>query len=466
MHLTRQSSSKLTPLALALAAAMASAPAFAETEIEALKREVAEQRALIQQLMDMQTARSTQSRQAAQETKDAPQKLDVQTGGPNRGSGLQAGVPTGPAIPSLTIYGVADVNVSHADSGYGAKTNAGSGGMTASRLGFKGEQSLGHQVKAVYLMEAGLSTTTGAAGTGTPPQGINNTAPSNGALTSGGTQFFSRQIYAGLDLPVGTFSIGRQYAGSYLASVSAATSMGAGLYGSSATLLPVVTSMPTRLNNSLVYTTPKFANLNAQLTLTSGVGNNVRGVSGTPASSTTDQSGRGGDLAIFYAAGPAKAAVTAWHVRNASFNPSLGETGLATRKGFQLGGNVELGVARLYGTYVHARIGGGGYELGTKSLSNVTGWGLSAGIPLAGGTVLASYTRVNDKSLIPDKDAKLAGLAYTYKLQEPTTLYASWGKLLNGRNAAYSLADGGDLVGVSVPGYQVTGFMLGLNQVF
>jgi hypothetical protein len=70
---------------------------------------------------------------------------------------------------------------------------------------------------------------------------------------------------------------------------------------------------------------------------------------------------------VFYAAGPVKAAVTVWHVRNASFNPSLGETGLATRKGFQLGGNVDVGVARLYGTYVHARIAGGVYETGTKT---------------------------------------------------------------------------------------------------
>lgn len=465
MHLVRHYHLKLTPAALALMTIMASTPAFAETEIEALRREIAEQRVLIQQLMDLQGARGVQARQV-QEVNNPPKGQDIQTGGPNRGSGLQAGAPAGPAIPPLTIYGVADVNVSHADSGYGGKTNAGSGGLTASRLGLKGEQALGHQIKAVYLMEAGLSTSTGAVGTGTPPQGINNTAASNGALTGNGTQIFSRQIYAGLELPVGTITVGRQYAGSYLASVSAATSMGAGLFGSSATLLPVVASMPTRLNNSLVYVTPKFAKLSAQLTLTSGVGNNIRGVSGTPTSSTTDQSGRGGDLAVFYAAGPVKAAVTVWHVRNASFNPSLGETGLATRKGFQLGGNVDVGVARLYGTYVHARIAGGGYETGTKTLSNVSAWSLSAGLPLAGGTVLASYTRVNDNSLIPDKDAQLAGLAYTYKLQEATTLYASWGKLLNRRNSAYSLSDGGDLVGVSVPGYHVTGLMVGLNQVF
>jgi predicted porin len=466
MNHTKQSRIKLTPLALALLTLTASLPAFAETEIEALRREVAEQRVLIQKIMAAQATRGGHDGQSAQNMQDTQKGQDIQTGGPNRGSGLQAGVPAGPVIPALTIYGVADVDVSHADSGYGGKTNIGSGGLNASRLGLKGEQTLANGIKAVYLMEAGVATNTGTVGTGTPAQGINNTVASNGALTSGGTQFFSRQIFAGLKLPVGTITAGRQYAGSYLVSVSEATSMGAGLFGSSATFLPVVSSMPTRFNNSLVYMTPKFAGVSGQLTLTSGVGNNIRGVNGTPTSSTTDQSGRGGDLAVFYATGPVKAAVTAWHVRNASFNPSLGETGLATRKGFQLGGNYDFGAARLYGTYVQGKIEGGGYEWGTKSLSDVIGWSVSAGIPLAGGTVLVSYTRVNDKSLIPNKDAQLAGLAYTYKLQETSTLYASWGRMRNESNAAYSLSDGGDLVGVSVPGFHPTGFMLGLNQVF
>ena len=457
MNCPKQLPFKLTPLALALLASAASLPAAAETEIEALRREVAEQRVLIQKILASQDAQKAQDPQRAQ---------DIQTGGPNRGTGLQAGVPTGPAIPALTIYGVADIDISHADSGYGGKTNIGSGGLTASRLGLKGEKSIADDIKVVYLMEAGLSLSTGAVGTGAPPAGINNTAASTAAMTSTGTQFFSRQIYAGFKLPAGTITVGRQYAGSYLVSVSEATSMGAGLFGSSATLLPVVTGMPTRLNNSLVYMTPKFAGVSGQVTLTSGVGNNIRGINGTPTSSTTDQSGRGGDLALFYAAGPVKAAASAWHVRNASFNPSLGETGLATRKGFQLGGNYDFGVAKLYATYVQGKVEGGGYETGTKSLSDVTGWSVSGGIPLVGGTVLVSYSRVNDKSLIPNKDVKLAGLAYTYKLQDATTLYASWGKLLNESSSAYSLTDGGDLVGVSVPGFHPTGFMVGLNQIF
>lgn len=478
MHRTAKTMFQLTPIALALLALTAPVPAFAETEIEALRREVAEQKVLIQQIMAAQQAQAAQlaqAQQAAQAAAPAPapstivaaqQPQDVMTGGTNRGTGLQAAVPVGPALPALTIYGVADVNVSRADSGYGEKTNVGSGGMTASRLGIKGEKKLATDVTAVYLLEAGLSTNTGTVGTGTPALGINNTAASNGALTSAGTQFFSRQIYAGLKLPWGTITGGRQYAGSYLVSVSEAQALGAGLYGSSATFLPVVSGMPTRFNNSVVYLTPKYEGLSGQLTLTTGVGNNVSGVSGTPASSTTDQSGRGADLAVFYAGGPVKAAATAWHVRTASFNPSLGETGLATREGFQLGANYDFNVVRVFGTYVQGKIKGGNYENGTKSLSNVSGWSLSASAPLFGGSLVGAYTRVNDKSLIAFKDAQSMGLAYLYKLQETSTLYASWGAMINEKNAAYSLSDGGDLVGVAVPGTRANGFMVGLNQVF
>ncbi|MGK5079285.1 porin [Janthinobacterium sp. HLX7-2] len=448
----KQSHPKLTPLAIGVLALAVSMPAFAETEIETLRRELAEQKQLIQKILAAQETQKTQ---------------DVQTGGPNRGAGLQAGVPAGPVTPALTIYGVADIDVSRADSGFGNKMNIGSGGYTASRLGIKGEKDLGNDIKAVYLMEAGLSMNTGTVGTGVPTLGINNTVASNGALTSAGTQFFSRQIYAGLMTPAGTITAGRQYAGSYLASVSDSTAMGAGLYGSSATLLPVIASMPTRLNNSLVYISPKMRGVTAQLTLTTGSGNNVNTVVGTATSSTTDSAGRGGDLALFYANGPFKAAVTAWNVRNASFNPSLGETGLASRKGFQAGANYQFGIARIYATYVQGKIAGGGYERGSKILSKASGWSVSAGVPMGGGTALASYTRANDKSLIADRDVSLVGLAYTYKLFETTTLYGSWGKMINQRNASYSLSNGGDLVGtVSPVGFNPSGLMIGLNQVF
>jgi predicted porin len=446
------------PLSLLLLAAFgtgAAAPAFAETEIDALKRELAEQRQLIQQLMKNQ---------------EEQKKTEIQTGGPARGAGLQMGVPTGPS-GTLTIYGVADVSASTVNSGFGQKSTIGSGGMSSSRIGFKGEKELGDDIKAVYLMEAGLLFDTGSVGTGAITPGINNTAVSSGGQTSNGSQIFSRQIYAGLSTRFGTVTAGRQYAGSYTSSVMSAA-MGAGFFGSSAGLLPVIGGMPTRLNNSLVYASPKVAGFSGQLTLSSGSENNVNMVTPVAAGSTTvttDKAGRGGDLALYYSAGPLNATVTAWNVDNASYvAPATGpqETGLAKRRGWQVGGSYNLGFATLYGNYVAGRISGGNYENVTATLSKAEGWSVSAGIPVWRGKMLVSYSQLDDKS-IKNRDANLLGLGYAYKLQDSTTLYGTWGKVLNKTNGTYSLTDGGNLVGtVAKPGYDPSGYMVGVNHVF
>lgn len=434
------------------------ASALAESEIEALRREVAEQRSLIQNMM---------ATLEAQKNIQTPSNSPVNALATPTRTVTPTPAPSVAPAAALSVYGVADVDVTHTNSGYGYKTNVGSSGYSASRLGIKGEKNLGPDITAVYLMEAGIALNTGVVGTGTPSTGLNNNVASSGGLTSGGSQIFSRQIYAGLKLPFGTVTLGRQYSGSYLASVAESTALGAGLYGSSGTFLPVVASMPTRLNNSMVYVSPKISGFSAQLTVTSGAGNNVNTVVGTPTNATTDRAGKGADVAMFYSSGRLKTAITAWNLRTASFNASLGETGLATRKGFQLGAGYDFGFARINATYVVGKIVGAGYENGTKSLSEVAGWSVSGGIPVAGGTLLANFTRADDKSLLPDRDADLIGIAYTYKLFETTTLYGNWGRLVNKRNASYSLPNGGDLVGaVATPGFNPSGLMIGLNQTF
>ncbi|WP_139379548.1 hypothetical protein, partial [Zoogloea sp. LCSB751] len=88
---TTSTNLRRSSLACLIASLFVAAPAFAESEIEALKRELAEQRQLIQQLLKNQ---------------EEQKKTEIQTGGPARGAGLQMGVPTGPS-GTLTIYGVA-----------------------------------------------------------------------------------------------------------------------------------------------------------------------------------------------------------------------------------------------------------------------------------------------------------------------------------------------------------------------
>lgn len=449
-------------LSLAMVGALGvfvSAPAFSETEIEGLKRELAEQRRMIEKLLAAQQEQKKQEEQKNQEA--------IQTGGPSRRSGLQTGVPTGIPPAGFTIYGVADVNYTNMDSGAGAKSTFGSGAMSSPRLGFKGEKALSDDLKAVFLMEAGVLFDTGSVGTGPIVPGIRNTTASSGGQTKDGTQFFSRQIYAGLKSEkFGALTVGRQYTGSYLVSASTAAAMGAGFFGTSTGFLPLIGGMPTRLNNSLVYASPTLRGLSAYLTVSTGNENNVNGNFAVDAkTTTTSQAGSGADLAIRYAHGPFNAAVTAWSIKNGSFVTDK-ETGLARRRGWQLAANYNVGPATLYGTYVSGRISGGNYENVTAKLSKGEGWSVSMAIPFGKSRVLASYTRLDDKS-IQNKDGQLVGLAYTYAFLESTTLYGGWGKMLNNKQASYSLTDGGNLVGdVVTPGFKPSAYTLGINHIF
>jgi predicted porin len=65
------------------------------------------------------------------------------------------------AQSTVTIYGVADV-VIHKDKG--VSTTMTSGGVSSSRLGFKGTEDLGGGLKANFKFEQGINLTNGAAG--------------------------------------------------------------------------------------------------------------------------------------------------------------------------------------------------------------------------------------------------------------------------------------------------------------
>jgi predicted porin len=431
---------------ICLAVAM---PAFAETEIESLKREVAEQKRLIQSIL------------AAQESqKKINSKMEAQTS-----DAKNVAVSSGPGAQGVTLYGVADVNVSSMNSGQGRKVSLGSSGLSGSRLGVKGERDVGGGMKVVGLAEAGIAFDTGGVGNGATTLGLNNTTSSSGGLTGTGVQLFSRQIYAGLASNLGSLTIGRQYSGSYLAASTTGTAMGPGFYGSSVGWLPIIGGMPTRANNSVVYGTPKLNGFSGRVTYTVGSENNVSTNTAVGATTTNDKAGEGADLALMYANGPLDTALTTWNVNNTSF-VTAGETGLAKRKGWQFAAKYDFGFVKLYGTVVSGTISGGNYESVTKTLSKALGSSVSASIPFGKSTVFISYTNFDDKSLL-NKDGKLIGLSYTYDLYTNTKLYASWGKLANNSNSTYSLTDGGNLVGnVTTAGFSPTGLMGGLNYSF
>ena len=257
-----------------------------------------------------------------------------------------------------TIYGMVDANVTSMDSGFGNKFGLGHSGMGATRIGLNGERNLGTGLKAVYVMEAAVSLDNGVVGNGATTNGINNSTPTSGGLIGNGSQIFARQVFFGLKHDLGSLTVGRQYTGSYLAAAGVGNSLGAGLFGYSAAFTPLVGGMPTRVNSSLVYSSPKLNGFSTQITLTSGSENNVDTNTVVGTTTTNSNAGRGLDAALFYSNGPFSAAVTTWNVKNTSF-ATVGETDLATNKGVQLGANYDFGFLKAYGTYVKGETSGG-----------------------------------------------------------------------------------------------------------
>lgn len=170
------------PLAGALIGAlslMTALPALADSEIEALKRELAEQRKLIQTLLEQQESQ-----------KKTVAKIEQQAAG--------SGSPGAPsAAPAVTVYGLLDGGIEHitnitSGANHGSLTRVPSiTGTIPSRLGFRASKELAPGLKGIAVLEAGFNL-------------------DSGTLGQGG-RIFGRQLFAGVETPYGNFTLGRQY---------------------------------------------------------------------------------------------------------------------------------------------------------------------------------------------------------------------------------------------------------------
>lgn len=365
----------------------------------------------------------------------------------------------------VKVYGIIDVAAVSADSGYGRTTTInGGGGMAASRLGIQMSKDMAGGLKALGLLEGGLQTGTGTLGGKAGMTLPLNTKPASSS-NAGDMQIFARQAYAGLSGEFGKVTVGRQYTGSYLAIAGVGSAYSDGLVGQAATFSPLVGGMPTRVNNSVRWDTPKLGDITSILTYTSGSNNNASAdtVSGTTKTNST--AGTGFDAALLYNKDKFNAAFSTWNVKADSYVAAT-EKGLATKTGYQLGANYDFSTFRLHGSYVSGKIKGGSYETVTKTLSDSNATSVSALIPVSkAGKVNLTYTKLNDKSL-EGKDASLMGVSYLHALDDQASLYASYGKMKNNSVASYQLIDAGNITGLSTTGFSPTMLMVGYNMRF
>lgn len=400
---------RMRTLCLAVVAAIgvgAAHPALAETEIEALKRELAEQRVLLQTLLAEREAQKA----AAAKAPAAPPAAQAVAG-----------------TPAVTIYGVLDGGIEHITnvaSGTGTKSLTRIPSITASipsRIGIRAAKEFAPGYKAIGTAEIGINLDDGSLGQA--------------------DRIFGRQLFAGLDTPYGSFTIGRQYS-MLLFGIGASDLLGPNIYalGSIDSYLPNA-----RYDNSIAWR-KSFGAFSTGLTYSTG--RDTKG--GAPGSGTCSgetvgdtQACRGWSAMAKYDAenfGVAAAVdvqrggtgATAFFFNGAA--PIAFSSSGDTDRRTAIGGYVKVGQGKIGAGWLGRKV-----DAATDVESNiyyVTGaYPITSKFSLDGGL----HRVTNDDQ---DRDATLFVLRGLYKLDASLTTYLQVGHINNSDDASYQVSVG------------------------
>jgi predicted porin len=176
----------------------------------------------------------------------------------------------------------------------------------------------------------------------------------------------------------------------------------------------------TRLNNSVQYNTPVFSGFNGSIEFAAG-------------EHTGDwKAGREVGAAVTYASGPIYAGATIYDL-NATTPGDV-----TARKTWQIGATYDFGVVKLHGLVQ-------GEKSDPSFSPPLDRFNLMGGItlPVAGGSVMASYLHSNDKESV-NRDATQIGVGYMYPLSKRTSLYAAFAHINNQNGGTYTVGNATD----------------------
>lgn len=304
------------------------------------------------------------------------------------------------AQSNVAIYGIVDTGIVIARGApSGTQTKLDSGVSTGSRIGFRGREDLGGNLSASFVLETGLLADTGA-------------------FDQGGL-LFGRQAFLGLSSSAGTVTLGRQYTPIYQ-TLLIADPLGNNYGGASGQLMSGEKA-GTRMNNTVIYTTPTFSGFNAQAAY--GFGE----VAGD--SSRSRQTG----LAAGYSGGP----LTVRLAHNVTNNATAADRA----KNTLLAGKYNFGIATASLAY------GVNKGLGTIDSRDML---VGVSVPFGPHTVMATYIQKDDRSRANAFDAHQHAVAYNYALSKRTSFYAAYAKLSNTRFTTTKFGAGDSEVDIGV----------------
>ncbi len=348
------------------------------------------------------------------------------------------------AQSNVTIYGVADMYIGSVNVGNGTKTTTAvnSGGLSASRIGFRGTEDLGNGLKAVFNFEYGLALddhqttpTVTSTVTSNAIDMANNPATTTVANTTtartGNGIGNARQEMVGLTGGFGTVAAGFLQTTGYDWGVK----FGGSLAGSamsplqnlttSAGLIGATNATAARLGNAVAYISPDFAGFKAAINYSAAVG--ATESVANPNANTTAWMASG-----TYENGPIAAGLV--------YAKANSPTANSDRNDWALGGSYDFKVAKLSATYQTTKLD----AVAGPASNRDKVYSVSLAVPVtAAGAVHFQYAKNSIASTAAADNTSGYALAYTHGLSKRTTAYAGYSRMNNGAGAQVGIANNG-----------------------
>ncbi len=326
---------------------------------------------------------------------------------------LSAIAGTAQAQSSVTLYGLVDAFVGQTTTettgatpvGKLTQTVVNSSGQNNSRWGLRGTEDLGAGLKAVFGLEGGFSTDTGA----------------NATISNQGGGLFGRTTFVGLSGDFGTVTVGRLYPA--YDDLRGATNM---IYDTNfATTSTVwgtgVRDYQNRSSNAVKYVSPVFSGFSGAISY--GVGENKTATTDAESVTAIHVKYANGPLLVGYAY-QAEKQVAGGNLFGAGAvigTPATAVAFSSNRKYNLLGASYDLGVVKLVGQYNTAK----GETSATASASDKE-YQVGVVVPFGAAAVAAGYSRSKSDATNNNNTGTGLSILGTYALSKRTNLYTGY----------------------------------------
>ena len=357
------------------------------------------------------------------------------------------------AQSNVTLYGSVDTAFTHLGGTVSQNgVSSGGGGSVGSKFGFKGTEDLGSGMKASFVFESGLETSSGGFGV---PRSNNN-------VSSDFSGLFGRRATVSLESSLGEIRLGRDLAASFLNDVIYDPFLTYGVGSSVSFPMGIVrdgqsASSLFRVSNAISYFTPKgLGGFSGQL---------MFAPSETKTANPTTKNGSYAGGRVAFDQGPISVSSSYGYSRQTFSTVPLVRSDKSTGN---IGGSYDFGVVKAMAEYSRYKSLA---ENATGANLKTTVYTLGLVAPMGASTFKLGYSHGKQRFDAPnasEPSASKLALGYIYSFSKRTSVYTTLARLKNRNGAAFNVGDGGvaGLGNSSSPNSSSTGFDLGINHSF